>query len=127
MVTMDGSIVVLVAVMPLVVALLALSCRDSDGASVIHKPEAWPKGLRVLHQVVMSGIVCTMVLMLVAASDAPNLLAYAFPETFTFDCTTLTDEQQAIVRNKGLPAIGIWKRCREHRAIEWHPTRTTAD
>jgi len=43
-----------------------------------------------------------------AINHESEVAGLVLPERFLFDCSTLPPEQQAIVRNHGLPAIGIW-------------------
>ena len=47
-----------------------------------------------------------------AINHASEVIGLVLPERFLFDCSTLPPEQQAFVRNHGLPAIGIWKKCK---------------
>jgi hypothetical protein len=47
-----------------------------------------------------------------AINHASEVAGLILPKRFLFDCSTLPPEQQAIVRNHGLPAIGIWKKCK---------------
>jgi hypothetical protein len=58
---------------------------------------------------------CLIVLLLalgMAINHASEIARLVLPERFLFDCSTLPPEQQAVVRNHGLPAIGIWKKCK---------------
>jgi hypothetical protein len=48
----------------------------------------------------------------VAVNHASEVAVLLQPDRFLFDCSTLPPKQQEIVRNGGLPAIGIWKKCK---------------
>jgi hypothetical protein len=48
----------------------------------------------------------------IAVNHASEVAMLVLPDRFLFDCSTLPPEQQVIVRNHGLPAIGIWKKCK---------------
>ena len=45
-------------------------------------------------------------------NHASDIATHLLPDRFVFDCSTLSPKQQEIVRNGGLPAIGIWKKCK---------------
>ena len=48
----------------------------------------------------------------VVVNHASEIATHLLPDRFLFDCSTLPPQQQEIVRNHGLPAIGIWKKCK---------------
>jgi hypothetical protein len=48
----------------------------------------------------------------IVVNHASEIATFVLPARFLFDCSTLPPEQQVIVRNGGLPAIGIWKKCK---------------
>jgi hypothetical protein len=48
----------------------------------------------------------------IVVNHASEVVALVLPERFLFDCSTLPPKEQQIVRNHGLPAIGIWKKCK---------------
>jgi hypothetical protein len=48
----------------------------------------------------------------IVVNHAPEVVTFVLPDQFSFDCSTLSPKQQEIVRNGGLPAIGIWKKCK---------------
>jgi hypothetical protein len=48
----------------------------------------------------------------IVVNHASEVATLVLPERFLFDCSTLPPKEQQIVRNHGLPAIGIWKKCK---------------
>jgi hypothetical protein len=48
----------------------------------------------------------------IVVNHASEIATLVRPDRFLFDCSTLPPKQQEIVRNGGLPAIGIWKKCK---------------
>jgi hypothetical protein len=48
----------------------------------------------------------------IVINHASEIATFVLPDRFLFDCSTLPPKQQEIVRNGGLPAIGIWKKCK---------------
>jgi len=48
----------------------------------------------------------------IVVNHASEIATFVRPDLFLFDCSTLPPKQQEIVRNGGLPAIGIWKKCK---------------